>query len=63
MAGQATGFGKRGLVGVYQHMDQKHLERYLAEFVFRFDNHAALKVNDALRADICCVAAGQRLTY
>ena len=26
---------KRGLVGVYQHMDKKHLPRYLAEFDFR----------------------------
>src|SRR5579871_1698557 len=26
---------KRGLVGVYQHVDAKHLDRYLAEFDFR----------------------------
>jgi ISXO2-like transposase domain len=25
---------KRGLVGVYQHVDSKHLDRYLAEFDF-----------------------------
>lgn len=24
---------KRGLIGVYQHMDERHLDRYLAEFV------------------------------
>jgi hypothetical protein len=26
---------KRGLIGVYQHVDAKHLDRYLAEFDFR----------------------------
>jgi hypothetical protein len=25
---------KRGLVGIYQHVDKKHLDRYLAEFDF-----------------------------
>ena len=55
---------KRGLVGVYQHMDKKHLDRYLAEFDFRFNNRAALKVNDAMRADRLLVGvAGKRLTY
>ena len=31
---------KRGLVGVYQHMDKKHLDRYLAEFDFRMNTRA-----------------------
>ena len=42
---------KRGLVGDYQHMDKRHLDRYLAEFDFRFNNRVALKINDAQRAD------------
>jgi ISXO2 transposase-like protein len=55
---------KRGLVGTYQHMDKKHLDRYLAEFDFRFNNRAALDVNDVQRADNLLVGvAGKRLTY
>jgi hypothetical protein len=33
---------KRGLVGVHQHMDKKHLDRYLAEFDFRQNTRAKL---------------------
>jgi hypothetical protein len=29
---------KRGMVGVYQHCDERHLHRYLAEFDFRYSN-------------------------
>lgn len=29
---------KRGMTGVYQHCDEKHLHRYLAEYDFRY-NH------------------------
>ncbi len=38
---------KRGLVGVYQHMDKKHLDRYLAEFDFRMNTRAKLGIDDA----------------
>jgi transposase-like protein len=55
---------KRGLVGTYQHMDNKHLDRYLAEFDFRFNNRAALDVNDVQRADnLLLGVVGKRLTY
>ncbi|HZK89004.1 MAG TPA: IS1595 family transposase [Stellaceae bacterium] len=55
---------KRGLVGVYQHMDKKHLDRYLAEFDFRFNNRAKLGINDGERADRALIGAkGKRLTY
>jgi hypothetical protein len=37
---------KRGMRGVYQHCSEKHLHRYLAEFDFRYNNRAALGVND-----------------
>ncbi len=37
---------KRGMRGVYQHCDEKHLHRYLAEFDFRYNNLIALGVND-----------------
>jgi len=55
---------KRGLVGVYQHMDKKHLDRYLAEFDFRMNTRAKLGINDAQRADIALQGVvGKRLTY
>jgi transposase-like protein len=55
---------KRGLVGTYQHMDKKHLHRYLAEFDFRFNNRAKLGINDAQRADNALRnIGGKRLTY
>jgi transposase-like protein len=55
---------KRGLVGVYQHMDKKHLDRYLAEFDFRMNTREKLKINDTQRADIALTGMkGKRLTY
>lgn len=55
---------KRGLVGTYQHMDSKHLERYLAEFDFRFNTRAGLGVDDATRTGLAVKGAkGKRLTY
>jgi hypothetical protein len=41
---------KRGLVGTYQHVDKKHLNRYLAEFDFRQNTRAALGIDDVQRA-------------
>ena len=32
--------------GVYQHCDEKHLRRYVAEFEFRYNNRIALGVDD-----------------
>jgi transposase-like protein len=43
---------KRGMKGVYQHCKEKHLHRYLAKFDFRYNNRAALGVNDNERAEI-----------
>jgi len=37
---------KRGMKGVYQHCDKKHLHRYAAEFDFRYSNRVALGVDD-----------------
>lgn len=55
---------KRGLVGVYQHMDKKHLDRYLAEFDFRQNTREKLGINDSRRAEIALQGAkGKRLTY
>lgn len=55
---------KRGMVGIYQHCDERHLHRYLAEFDFRYSNRMALGVNDAERAGRAIQGAvGKRLTY
>lgn len=55
---------KRGLVGVYQHMDERHLHRYLAEFDFRQNTRAKLGINDAMRAEIALKGfSGKRLSY
>ena len=55
---------KRGLVGIYQHVDSKHLDRYLAEFDFRQNTRVKLGYNDEQRASIALTGfAGKRLTY
>jgi transposase-like protein len=55
---------KRGMRGVYQHCSEKHLHRYLAEFDFRYNNRAALDVNDGERAETLAAGiVGKRLTY
>jgi transposase-like protein len=55
---------KRGMKGVYQHCNEKHLHRYLAEFDFRYSNREALGVNDTARTERALQGAkGKRLTY
>lgn len=55
---------KRGLIGVYQHIDEKHIDRYLAEFDFRYNNRVKLGIDDKQRADRALIGAkGKRLTY
>lgn len=55
---------KRGMKGTYQHCAHNHLNRYLAEFDFRYNNRAALEVTDQQRADILLAGVvGKRLTY
>lgn len=55
---------KRGMRGIYQHCDEKHLHRYLAEFDFRYNNREALGVNDIARASNALKGVvGKRLTY
>jgi len=52
---------KRGMKGVYQHCDEKHLQRYLCEFDFRFNNR---EIEDAERRDKALAGIeGKRLTY
>jgi len=55
---------KRGLIGVYQHVEEQHLDRYLAEFDFRYNNRQKLGIDDQARADHALVGGkGKRLTY
>jgi transposase-like protein len=55
---------KRGMRGVYQFCNERHLHRYLAEFDFRYSNRVALGYNDADRADAMLKGiVGKRLTY
>jgi transposase-like protein len=55
---------KRGIVGCYFRVSEKHLHRYLAEFDFRYSNRERLGIDDASRADLAIKGfAGKRLTY
>jgi transposase-like protein len=55
---------KRGIYGIYQHVSEAHLQRYLNEFDFRYNNRVALGVDDAERATRAIQGAtGKRLTY
>ncbi len=55
---------KSGVYGVYQHVSEAHLHRYLAEFDFRYSHREKLGVNDVDRASRALKGAkGRRLTY
>jgi len=55
---------KRGIIGIYHHVSQQHLKRYLAEFDFRYNERMALGVNDKERANkLLKGIVGKRLTY
>lgn len=58
------GLFKRGMFGTYQHCNEKHLHRYLAEFDFRYNARIALGVDDTARAEKALKGVvGKRLTY
>jgi len=55
---------KRGIHGVYHHVSQQHLKRYLAEFDYRYNERVALGVDDAERmAKSIPGIVGKRLYY
>lgn len=55
---------KRGMKGVYQHCGHHHLNRYLAEFDFRYNNRIRLGVDDKERAErLLQGVKGKRLMY
>ncbi len=52
---------KRGITGVYQHVSQEHLKRYLGEFDFRYNER---HVTDGERTEAALKGIeGKRLTY
>jgi transposase-like protein len=52
---------KRGIVGVYHHVGEQHLHRYLSEFNFRYN---ARKIDDVERSMLAlCGIEGKRLMY
>jgi transposase-like protein len=54
---------KRGIVGVYHHVDPKHLGRYVKEFTFRL-NEGDVKRHPLERLDsLIAATVGRRLTY
>lgn len=55
------GLLKRGIVGIYHHVSVQHLEKYLAEFTFRYNRRL---VSDLERADMLLAnVVGKRLMY
>ncbi len=55
---------KRGINGVYHHVSQQHLKRYLAEFDFRYNERSGLGVDDWQRTTrVMKGIEGKRLTY
>jgi transposase-like protein len=54
---------KRGIIGVYHHTSEKHLSRYVDEFIFRL-NEGNVKNHTLTRLDsFIDGVAGKRLTY
>lgn len=55
---------KRGVMGSFHSVSEQHLQRYIDEFAFRWNNRSALGVEDFERAAaILKGAEGKRLTY
>lgn len=55
---------KRGITGVYQHVSQQHLKRYLSEFDFRYNYRSTTGYDDDQRAVKALEGIkGKRLTY
>ncbi len=55
---------KRGMKGIYQHCNKRHLHRYAAEFEFRYNNRIANGVNDLGRANVALMGiVGKRVLY
>ena len=55
---------KRGINGVYHHVSEAHLPRYLSEFDFRYNTRAANGFTDSDRTRLALsMVEGKRLRY
>ncbi len=55
---------KRGVYGVFHHVSEAHLHRYLAEFDFRYNTRSKVGIEDVERASLALLGVkGKRLTY
>jgi len=55
---------KRGIIGVYHHVSEAHLHRYLAKFDFRYNQRISLGISDSERmVNATKRVTGKRLTY
>jgi transposase-like protein len=55
---------KRGVTGSFHSVSEKHLQRYVDEFAFRWNTRSKLGIEDVERAELIMKAAiGKRLTY
>jgi transposase-like protein len=55
---------KRGLIGTFHSVSEKHLQRYCNEFDFRWNTRQSQGFNDQMRADMALKGiVGKRLTY
>lgn len=54
------GLMKRGLYGIYHYTSKKHLQRYVDEFVFKFNTR---NINESERFDILLSNTNRRLRY
>jgi len=55
---------KRGINGIYHHVSEAHLPRYLAEFDFRYNTRSANGYSDADRTKVALsMVEGKRLMY
>ena len=54
---------KRGLTGVYHHVDKKHLGRYVNEFTFRLNDGKVERTSQQRIGSLLDNAVGKRLTF
>jgi len=55
---------KRGLIGTFHHVGEQHLQRYVTEFDFRWNNRTSLGIEDVERSrKLLEQIGGKRLTY
>jgi hypothetical protein len=55
---------KRGLIGTFHSVSEKHLQRYCNEFDFRWNTRVSQGFSDSMRAEVALKGiGGKRLTY